>query len=111
VLWFILLLVLVLIGTFTWLINDTQFSKRLIEKQLSKLTHRSFRVEGHFDFKLGRDLKVTAGSIKWASASWAKRANMLEIDSAIVVVDLWSLIKPPVVLRKVSVENATLDFE
>ncbi len=110
-LWFILLLVLVLIGTFTWLINDTQFSKRLIEKQLSKLTHRSFRVEGHFDFKLGRDLKVTAGSIKWASASWAKRANMLEIDSAIVVVDLWSLIKPPVVLRKVSVENATLDFE
>lgn len=105
-----LLLVLVLAGTFTWLINDTQFSKRLVEKQLTKLTHRTFKIEGDFDFKLGRDLKVTAAGIKWANASWAASANMLEVGRAVVVVDLWSLIKPPVVLRDVSIENATLDF-
>jgi uncharacterized protein involved in outer membrane biogenesis len=107
----VLLLALLLVGTFTWLINDTQFVKQLIEKQLTNLTHRSFKINGDFDFKLGRDLQVTAGGIQWASASWGKQSDMLKIDKAFIVVDFWSLIKHPVILRNVSVENAMLDFD
>jgi len=107
----LLSLLILLTGGVTWLLNDTERLKTVVEQLVSNLTDRQFLIKGEFDFRLGSEIRIKASQIEWANAAWSSQPTMLTVESADVSIMLGSLLNPPVVLSNAIVNGARLDFE
>ncbi len=104
-------ILLLAIAGIVWAINDADRIKGLLESFLTNLTERPFRINGDFDFSIGREITVRAENIEWGNAVWSSRPNMLTAAKATVSVDLFSLIDQPIVITNAEASDVRLDFE
>ncbi len=104
-------ILLVIAAALTWLANDTERVRGLVENLVTTLTDRPFHINGDFDYSLGREITVTASQIEWANAVWSSVPTMLSVENARASVSLVSLLRPPIVITSATASNARLDFE
>lgn len=95
----------------TWIINDTDRVRSIVEQVVTTLTDRPFHIRGDFDFKLGSEITVYATDIEWINAPWSSQPTMLTVDNAEASVSLQSLFNPPIVITNAVGSGARLDFE
>jgi uncharacterized protein involved in outer membrane biogenesis len=98
-------------GAATWLINDADRVRKIVESQLTELSDRQFSIEGEFDFSLGETITVQATDIRWHNPVWSSAPYMLEIGQFRASVNTLSLLWQPVKITAVEVGDATLLFE
>jgi uncharacterized protein involved in outer membrane biogenesis len=101
-------LLLITGGILTWLVNDTERVRRVLEDVVSGVGDRRFTIEGEFDYDLGRIITVRAGRIRWRNASESPAPYMLEVERFSGSLDLLSLLNLPVVITDAHVSDATL---
>ena len=59
----IISLLVIVAGLLTWLINDTDRTKKAVERLVSTLTDQPLHINGDFDFTLGSEFTVSASRI------------------------------------------------
>lgn len=102
---------LLAIAAIVWAINDTDRIKGLLETFVTNLTDRPFRINGDFDFSIGREITVRAENIEWSNAPWSSQPTMLTAAKATVSLDVLSLVDQPILISNAVVSDVRLDFE
>ena len=86
---------LLAIAAIVWAINDTDRIKGLLETFVTNLTDRPFRINGDFDFSIGREITVRAENIEWSNAPWSSQPTNATAAKATVSLDVLSLVDQP----------------
>jgi hypothetical protein len=107
----LLILLTLLAGLSTWIINDVERIRKLAELTLSELTGRTLSIEGEFDFELGKLITVRGTQLRWQNPEWSTAPYMLEIGAFEVILDSGSLIGDAALITDAQVSDATLLFE
>lgn len=95
----------------TWLALDKQGVRRVVEVVVTGLSERPFKIEGAFDYSLGRIVRVEAGTIRWGNGPGAAAPYLLEIGEFAGAVDLWSLFDWPIAITDLRAADARVRFE
>ncbi|TDJ44549.1 MAG: AsmA family protein [Gammaproteobacteria bacterium] len=107
----IISLLVIVVGLLTWLINDTDRTKKAVERLVSTLTDRPFHIYGEFDFTLGSEITVSASRIEWDNAAWSSQPTMLTVGKVQASINFQSILNPPFLITNVEASNVRLDFE
>ncbi len=107
----LLALVALIAGVATWIINDEDRIRSIIETQVSELTGRPFHIDGEFSFSLGQTITVEASNVRWDNPAWNTDPYMLEIGRLVASIDAQSLLEGPVVISAAEASDANLVFE
>ncbi|MBT5890251.1 MAG: AsmA family protein [Chromatiales bacterium] len=94
-----------------WYLSDPVRLKPFIENAVSELTQRTLRINGDFDYTLGKTITIDATNINWENPPWSSSPNMLRIDEAKVAIDLFSLFKGALTINEAQVKGGELLFE
>ena len=104
----------VLVGvllTAVWLLNDQQRIRRLAEGWLSEATGRQLVIAGDFNLQPGRIIMLTARDVSWANAAWSARTNMLTVGELQASLDMWKLLSGELHLENVSITQGQILLE
>lgn len=104
-------LIVAVVGFASWLLLDTNRLRSALEESISALSDRPFHIDGEFDISLGRVTTIRGTNIRWRNPAWSEQPDMLTVRELSLSVDLWSVIKGPVVIDNAQAEDATLWFE
>ncbi|WP_291993411.1 AsmA family protein [Candidatus Accumulibacter sp. ACC003] len=105
------LLVVAVAGIATWLLLDDNRLRVALEESVSALSDRPFHVDGEFAISLGRITTVRGTDIRWLNPGWSQSPNMFSAKSLSLSIDLWSLIRGPIVISNAQADDAVLFFE
>ena len=94
-----------------WYLSDPGRLKPFIENTVSQLTQRTLKINGDFDYTLGKTITIDATNINWENPPWSSKPNMLRIDEAKVAIDLYSLFKGELTIAEAKVKGGELLFE
>ncbi|MDP6435607.1 MAG: AsmA family protein [Gammaproteobacteria bacterium] len=95
----------------TWYLSDTDRVKKDLEELVSTATGRPLSINGELHFSIAPTITVSVREVEWRNPGWSSTPFMLHIEQADVGVDLWSLVRPPVILREVNVAGAVVELE
>ena len=87
----LLVLTLLIFGAGAWMINDEDFLKAQLGKQVHKYTGRELVVSGPLNIDLGRETSIHAEDITFSNADWADRPDMVQVGQLGVRIDVPSL--------------------
>jgi hypothetical protein len=105
-LWVLAGLSILLIGISTWLWTaDLGVFKPQIERLIREQTERSFTI-ANLQIDLDAESSVIAEQVRFGNAGWAGDRDMIEIDRLEVRVDLWSLLRGPVIVQRIDLDGA-----
>ncbi len=104
-------LILALLSAAGWLLLDDDRVRVVLEKGVTTLSDRPFHVDGDFAISFGRITTVSGSDIRWLNPAWSKQPDMLSARKLSLSVDLWSLVRGPIVISKAQADDATLFFE
>lgn len=105
------LLIVAGVSVATWLLLDDNRLRVALEDGVSALSDRPFHIDGDFAISLGRITTVRGSGIRWLNPAWSKQPNMLSAKSLSLSIDLWSLVRGPIVISDAQADDATLFFE
>ena len=72
---------------------------------------RPLAIDGPVSIRAGRTLRFRAGGVRLANAPWGSRGDMLLVRSVYVEVDAASLIRRPVIVRRIEIDGLDLLLE
>jgi uncharacterized protein involved in outer membrane biogenesis len=104
-------LVLALVSAAGWFLLDDNRVRVALEKGVTALSDRPFHVDGDFAISLGRITTVRGSDIRWLNPAWSKQPEMLAARKLSLSIDLWSLVRGPIVISNAQADDATLFFE
>ena len=90
---------------------DLGGQRGLIESAISNSVGRKLSIEGEFHLRLGSTIRLSAGRIRLANASWGTAPDMLDVDQLALQVDLLSLFSKPIRIRLLSIGPVKLHLE
>ena len=99
-------LLIVAAGVAFLLTADLGFLKPQIEDRVTNASGRAFSIDGELSIRLGRRGRVTANDIRWQNAEWAEGHDMLQVGHFEIEVDLLSVIRSPLIIERVVVQDA-----
>ena len=98
---------LIAAGTWLWTADLGAFKPQL-EQWVSDKTGRSFVISGEFSVNLGRETVVVADGVRFGNPDWADKAEMVEIGHLELRLNTWSLIKGPIEIGFVGLDDADI---
>ncbi|EXI78876.1 MAG: putative assembly protein [Candidatus Accumulibacter appositus] len=104
-------LLLALLSAAGWFLLDDNRVRVALEKGVTALSDRPFHVDGDFAISLGRITTVRGSDIRWLNPAWSKQPEMLAARNLALSVDLWSLVRGPIVISNAQADDATLFLE
>jgi uncharacterized protein involved in outer membrane biogenesis len=104
-------LILALISAASWFVLDGERMRVALEKGVTALSDRPFHVDGDLAISFGRITTVRAANIRWLNPAWSKQPDMLSARNLSLSIDLWSLVRGPIVISKAQADDAKLLFE
>lgn len=107
----LVVLVGAVVGVASWLLLDDDRLRTALEKGVTTLTDRPFHVDGDIAISFGRVTTVSGSDIRWLNPAWSKQPNMLTARRLSLAIDLWSLVRGPIVIADVQADDAKLSFE
>lgn len=93
------------------LVVDPGRVKGGLEYLVTQQTGRDFTINGRLDFHFGRQAGLTAGDIHFGNADWGIAPEMVRVGKAEIVVDLWSLVRGPILIERVKIDRAFVALE
>jgi uncharacterized protein involved in outer membrane biogenesis len=98
---------IVLALTWLWTANLGVF-KPQIERFVSEQAGREFAIDGDLLIDLTRHATVVAEDVRFANADWADRPDMVVVGRLEVRLDLWSLIRRPILVELIDVDDTVI---
>lgn len=109
--WLSLGTVALIVLALTWLWTaDLGVFKPQVEQFVTEKTGREFAIDGNFYVDLAGSTSVIAENVRFQNADWADSDNMVTIGRVEVRVDLWSLIRGPILVELIDVDNANIEL-
>lgn len=87
---------------------DLGVFKPQIERLVTEKTGREFSIDGNFYVDLARTSSVVAENVRFQNADWADDADMVTVGRVEIRVDSWSLVRGPIVVELVDIDNASI---
>ncbi|UCE88922.1 MAG: AsmA family protein [Pseudomonadota bacterium] len=107
-----LVVVVLCAGALAFLFSvDLSRYKTDVEAAVSEATGREFTIAGKFEPKLSLRPSLVAKDITFANAAWSKEPRMVHIDRFAIELDLWSLIRGPIVIHDLEIDGARIRLE
>lgn len=100
-----------IVSVSSWLLLDDDRMRAALEKGVTALTDRPFHVDGDFAISVGRVTTISGSRIRWLNPEWSKQPNMLSAGKLSLSIDLWSLIRGPIVISNAQADDAQLFLE
>ena len=95
----------------TWLWTaDLGVFKPQLERFVTEKTGREFAIDGEFHVDLAGTGSVVAENVRFQNAEWADDENMVTVGRVEVRFDLWSLIRGPLLVELIDVDNADIQL-
>ncbi|MBE2260973.1 MAG: AsmA family protein [Rhodobacteraceae bacterium] len=104
-------LLLVVVGSASWLLLDRDRLRSALEAGISTLSDRPFHIDGEFDIRLGRVTTIRGSDVRWLNPAWSQQPDMLTVKKLSLSIDVLSLLKGPIVISDAQAEDARLLFE
>jgi uncharacterized protein involved in outer membrane biogenesis len=99
--------ILVLAVAWLWM-ADLGVFKPQVERFVSDKIGREFAIDGNFQVDLTRHSEVIAEDVRLANADWADEPQMVEIGKVKVRFDLWSLIRGPIIIELIDIDDVEI---
>jgi uncharacterized protein involved in outer membrane biogenesis len=93
------------------LLFDWNLLKPYVERKVSDLTGREFRIHGNLGVRLSLHPLITADGLTLANADWSDKQPMLDVDQVAFRIDLWRLLQGEINLPEVSVRQPKVVLE
>jgi uncharacterized protein involved in outer membrane biogenesis len=107
--WSFLALFTAIVLALAWLWTaDLGIFKPQIERLVTEKTGREFAIEGELLIDFQRHATVVAEDIRLANADWAEEPEMVTVGRLEVRVDLWSLIRGPILVELIDIDDASI---
>ncbi len=107
-----LVFALLVVGGVVYVTNaDLSRFKHVVEQAVSDATGRQFTIAGRFEPDIGLTSSLIVTDITFANADWSEAPAMVHADHFAVSIDLWSLIRQPVVVRNLEFRGARARLE
>ena len=106
----ILAIPLLLVG-FLVLIFDANQYKEQISDAVQSRTGRPLIIDGDLKLAAGMKPRLSAESIRYPNADWASQPWALEVDKAVVSVNLWALLRGDFLVEEIALERPRLWVE
>jgi uncharacterized protein involved in outer membrane biogenesis len=84
---------------------------RPLVRWASERLQRPLHIDGRVSLHAGRTLRLTAEGVRLANAEWGSRSEMLVISRMVVEVDALSLLRRPVIVRRIEIDGFDLLLE
>ena len=111
-LWVLAVLFVLLAGTYAYLRNaDLSVYEAQIEGFLSEKIGHKVDVDGLLELRFGNIIYVTAEQITVSNPEWASDPAILSVGHFSVSVDLWSLIRRPIIIEEMDVQRVRVRLE
>jgi hypothetical protein len=95
----------------TWLWTaDLGVFKPQVERIVSERTGREFSIDGNFFVDLARHSTVIAEDVRFENADWADQADMVTVGRIEVRLDLWSLVRGPIIIELIGLDDASISL-
>ena len=105
-------LLVLLIGIYAYLRNaDLSVYEAQIEGFLSEKIGHKVDVDGLFELRFGNVTYATAEQITVTNLEWPEASTILSVGHLSVSVELWSLLKGPIVIQELDVQHVTVHLE
>ena len=101
-------LIVVLLGTAAWLLNDEAFLKKQAVQYTRQFTGRELVISGPLSLELGRETTLEARGITLANPPWAEAPHMVEVGHVRVTLEVSSLFGDLVYLPDLLLEDCSL---
>ncbi|MDJ0698917.1 MAG: AsmA family protein [Woeseiaceae bacterium] len=110
--WSSLLLLTLVAALAIWLWTaDLGLLKPQVERWVTEKTGRDFRIDGRFSVDLAERSIVIAEGVHFGNADWADAPHMVRIGRAEVHLRLMSLLRGPVVVDLIDVDDADVQLQ
>jgi hypothetical protein len=87
---------------------DLGVFKPQIERLVTEQTGREFAIEGDLLIDFTRHATVVAENIRFANADWADQPDMVTVGRLEVRLDLWSLVRGPILVELINIDDAMI---
>jgi len=101
------LALIVLALSWLWTADLAMFKPQL-ERFVTEQTGRDFVIDGEFHVDVAGQTTVIAEGVRFGNAEWAESEDMVTVGRAEVRFDLWSLIKGPVLIDLVDLDDTNI---
>ena len=89
---------------------DLGVFKPQVEHFITEKTGREFSIDDNFYVDLTRHSTVIAEDVHFQNAHWADQADMITVGRIEVRLDLWSLLKRPILIELIDVDDASISL-
>ncbi len=101
------LAIVALLVSWLW-IADLGVFKPQVEQFVAEKIGREFAIDGSFHVDLARHSSVIAEDVRLGNANWAEPDSMVTVGRVELRVDLWSLVRGPVLIDLITVDDAAI---
>jgi len=106
----LLLVLLLVIGTAAWLLNDDALMQSEIERYASKALNRQLSME-NLELNWGSVTRVRISNFRLANPAWASGPDFLSIEAIDAQIDIFKLLYRMLDIRDLTIRGATLALE
>jgi uncharacterized protein involved in outer membrane biogenesis len=97
--------------TLGWLWTaDLGVFKPQVERLVTQKTGRSFVIDGQLSIDLAGSTTIIAEGVRFANPGWADSEHMITIGRAEVRIDLWSLVRGPVLIELIDLNDTNIQL-
>jgi uncharacterized protein involved in outer membrane biogenesis len=89
---------------------DLGIFKPQVERFVTEQTGRKFTIDGNFYVDLAHLSSVIAEDVHFQNADWADQEDMVTVGRLEVRLDLWSLVKGPILIELIDVDDASISL-
>jgi uncharacterized protein involved in outer membrane biogenesis len=108
----LLAVVLLFVVALVVLVNlDANRVKGTLEHYVADQTGRRFEIQGDLDIDFGRHTRLTVDGVHLGNPEWAAADEMVQVDHLTVIVELWSLVDAPLVIRLLELSGTEVNLE
>jgi uncharacterized protein involved in outer membrane biogenesis len=101
------LAIVALLVSWLWF-ADLGVFKPQVEQFVAEKIGREFAIDGSFHVDVARYSSVIAEDVRLGNANWAEPDSMVKVGRVELRVDLWSLVRGPVLIELISVDDAAI---
>lgn len=107
--WFSVSTLTLLVLALGWLWTaDLGVFKPQLERFVTKQTGRQFSIDGDLSIDLAGHSTIIAEDLRFENAEWAERPHMIAVGRLEVRLDFWSLIRGPVIIELIDLDDASI---